>query len=237
MKNPHQLSTFFRLFFLPVVASIWLSATAHGQGDFAQFDEGGSTGSEPFTFTNNTTSASFSGTSLGSFIFLVPGAPAGPQDATITLSSSAVTPAGVGGPFLAQPIDGPTNTLSFTRTSDNANLLTLTFTGILFGFNGDNSASLSGDTGSGNTVTYTSDFLDFSGTTERSFGLTATLDPAFTQGAGGFANDFTADLSGGFSSTPGPDIAAVPESSTWIVGALVAGALAMSAHRRHRRTA
>ena len=232
MISLKQLSLSFRLLGLSLITVALLGSTAHGQTTFAQFDEGGGTGSEPFTFTNS--DGTFQGTTTGNFTFLLAGAPVGPQAATITLSSSAVTPATAAGPFLVQPIDGPTNTLSFTRTSDNANLLTLTFTGNFSGFDGDNSATLSGNTTSGNIVTYTSDFLTFAGTTQRSFGLTATLDPDFSQGGNGFLNDFTADLGGGFSSTPAPDIAAVPEASTWVSGALAAGLLGAFAFRRRK---
>lgn len=219
-----------RLLALFSITVVLLGSTAHGQTTFAQFSQDNST--EPFTFTNS--NGTFQGTTTGNLTFLEAGAPVGPQAATITLSSSAVTPASAAGPFLVQPIDGPTNTLSFTRTSDNANLLTLTFTGNFSGFDGDNSATLSGNTASGNTVVYTSDFLNFSGTTQRSFGLTATLDPDFSQGGNGFLNDLMADLGGSFSSNPAPDITAVPEASTWLSAALAAGALGAFAARRRK---
>ena len=64
----------------------------------------------------------------GNFQFLI-GVDTLPQAATITLSSSAITPASQAGPVDVQPIDGPTNTLTITRNSDGQNLLTVTFTG------------------------------------------------------------------------------------------------------------
>ena len=37
---------------------------------------------------------------------------------------------------MSQPIDGVTNIITFTRVSDNANLLTVTFTGNITGLEG-----------------------------------------------------------------------------------------------------
>jgi hypothetical protein len=193
-----------------------LVGTSKADITFAQFDE---VDTQPFTFTNNDTSATFSGTAEGNFVFLIPGLPTGPEAATITLTSTAVTQAETGGPFLEQLIDGATNTLTFTRDSDGANLLTVTFTGNILGFNGDDNATLSSATASGDSLTYTSAFLDFSGTTSQSMALNVSgIDPAFTQNANGFLDNFAADLSGGFSDS-GPSV--VPEPATVVVWSLL----------------
>jgi len=228
MKIATPLCLTARLLLLPLVLVTLLGTSARGQTTFAQFTQDNNT--EPFTFSN--TSETFSGTTTGNLTFLTPGAPAGAHAATISLSSSAITPATTVGPFLFQPMDGATNILSFTRVGDGANLLTLTFTGTFSGFDGDFSATLSGNSATGNTVVYTSDFLDFSGTTSRTFGLTAGPDPDYSQGMNGFLNDFSTDLGGSFSGVG--SIAAVPEPSTWAAGVLVAGAIAVVAFRRRK---
>jgi hypothetical protein len=154
--------------------------------------------------------------------------------ATITLTSTAETVATFAGPFLSQPIDGATDTLTFTRVSDNANLLTVTFTGNITGFDGDNSATLSSNTAFGDTLTYTSAFLDFSGTTSRSMGLNlAGIDPVFTQSGNGFLDSFTTDLTGGFASSPTPTV--VPEPASIVLFGL--GAIGLFIAARRRRTA
>lgn len=203
-----------------VTIAFGCAVSAFAQDTFAQFDE--TQGNEPFTFTNNGTSATFSGTAMGNFTFLLPGLPNTPQAVIITLSSTTFTQAETGGPLILQPIDGSTNTLSFTRVSDGANLLTVTFTGSILGFAGDNSATMSGNTAMGDTVTFTSDFLNFSGTTERDMSVDLSLDPAYTQNADGFLDNFTADLDGGFTATPDPTV--VPEPAVYMllgVGMLV----------------
>jgi hypothetical protein len=220
-----------------VAAGLMLAASAHAQ-TFAEFDEAG--GTNPFTFTNGGTSASFSAATQVNFQFLLPGDPLGLQAATMTLTSTAVTQSQVAflGPFelMDQPIDGATNTLTFTRNSDGANLLTVSFTGDITGFYNDVSAALSGDTASGNTVTYTSDFINFSATTDRSLQLQLSgIDPAFTQNSDGFADNFTATATGGFSAT-GFSVTPVPEPGTWLFGGALLGACII-ARRRTRVSA
>ncbi len=185
--------------------------THAGVVTFAQFDETG--GNAPFSFTNTTTSATFSGTADGNFTLLIPGMPGTPQAATITLSSTTNAPAGSAGPFVDQPINGSTNTISFTRDSDGANLLTATFTGDLFGFDSDKSASLTGS-----TVTLTSSVLDLSGATTPGLAITVSnINPALSIGPGGFLNSFAADLSGGFTADAYPTvIQATPEPATLV---------------------
>ena len=215
-----------------LLAGLVLAPSVHAAITFAQFDESTNANTQPFTFTNSGPGSTFSGTVQGNFQFLIAGLPTAPQAATITLTSTAVSPATTFGPFLSQPIEGATDTLTFTRVSDNANLLSVTFTGNLTGFDGDVSATLSSNTLSGDSLTYTSAFLDFSGTTSRSMGLNvAGINPAFTQNDNGFLDNFTADLTGGFSSSPAP--AVVPEPASVVVfGSLGAVGLLYLAARR-----
>jgi hypothetical protein len=109
----------------------------------------------------------------------------GPQDATVTLTSSTMSDVATG---FQQSIDDQqvmgtgdlTDTLAITRdtpasegTGSRTNLLSLTFTGQLFGEIGGLTPQLSGST-SAYTVDYTSDFLSFAGSTERDYAITFT---------------------------------------------------------------
>lgn len=218
------------------LAVLGTGAPARADTTFAQFDEGSNGGTQPFRFTFNGPGASFTATTVGNFQFLVPGTVITPQPANIVLTSTATTPAVAAGPVLSQPINGASNTLSFRRVSDNANLLTVTFTGNLTGLNGDVSATLSANTANGQTVTYTSDFFNFAGTTSRSLGLNVTaITPDFTQNANGFLNNFVADATGGFSSSPAPVLTRpVPEPGSVVLFGIGLSASALVAARRGR---
>lgn len=214
-----------KLHLVTLIASLTLTGaiTAHAQSvTFAQFvDLGGA----PFTFTNTGSGGTFSGSTEGYLTFLVAGAPQGQQLATITLNSTAVSESQTGFGLLAQPIDGASNVLSFTRVSDGANLLTVDFTGDLVGLNGDVSASLSAS-----TVSFTSQFLNFSGSgTPDALLDVSAINPGFTQNGNGFANSFTGDLTGGFSTSVAPEAAPEPSS-----GALALLAIGMVFYLRRR---
>jgi hypothetical protein len=109
----------------------------------------------------------------------------GPQSAILTLTSSTLagvqTASAFGETLSQQQFFGnglETDTLTITRDTPAAegnnsmtNLLTMTFTGTLAGQLGTPTPSLSGDTNNGNTVTYTSDFLTFSGAADDDFNM------------------------------------------------------------------
>ena len=189
---------------------------------FAQFDQGSNFNS-PFSFSNS--GGALIGTTQGNFTFLVAGAPIGPQAATITLTSKAVTAAATGGSLIFQPIDGPSNTLTITRVSDNANLLSLTFTGALGGISGATNASLSGSTSFGDTLIFSSDLLNFAGITTRGFQFNLhNMTAGLSKGGNGFLNSFAADSVGGLSSNVAP---ALPEPGSIAllgIGLVAAGA-------------
>ena len=168
----------------------------------------------PFSFTFIGPGATLSGTTSALFNFQgLAGAPTGDQAVTVTLTSTALTAATASGPFLSQPIDGPSNVLKIIRTSDLKNILTVGFTGILAGQTGATSATLFAATSSGNTVAFTSDFLNFSGTPARTMSLVfPAVTPALSQAGNGFLNNFTSNAFASFTSDPAPS--AVPEPAS-----------------------
>lgn len=121
-------------------------------------------------------------------------------------------------------------TISFTRVSDMANLLTVSFTGASLFKVGTAGALLDSQPGGG-TITYTSDFIDFTDQTAGDFalgfsGITGTSTVWTANSVGTFASD-SSNVGGG---------GGVPEPASWammIVGFGGVGALM----RRRRETA
>jgi hypothetical protein len=129
------------------------------------------------------------------------------------------------------------DTLTITRNTPAAegmgtqtNLLTVNFTGELLAGLGGDTAQLTGQTALGDTVNYSSDFVNLSAH-PADFSLGFTSWTALGDGAGveynsstGFLNPSTAAGTGSF------DISAVPEPT---VGAILgAGVIGMMAKRR-----
>lgn len=232
-----------------------VSSSAWGQTTtFAQFLQ--STTGNPFSFSNNGTNATFSTTNLPVDFRYSPGLFAGLssdlqgfQSARLTLTAgttqSATSSTSSTGVDLAQPFNAPLETLSITRTSPassgngtRTNLLTISFSGILSGQSGASSANLNASTGGGDTVTFSSDFLDFSQTTIRDMTLAFTsLNPALGLGTanGGlqFLQSFVAAGTGTFSSNPVPTVV-VPEPTTTalLLGLAPLGLVVLRARRR-----
>ncbi len=123
------------------------------------------------------------------------------------------------------PFDG---TISFHRVSDMANLLTLNFThATLAGAGG--SGALFGTQPGGGTVTYTSDFLDFTGQTAGDFAVGLSgITPGFSAAA------WTADSVGTFASDSANIGNGVPEPATWAM--MIIGFGGVGALMRRRRT-
>jgi hypothetical protein len=222
-----------------IIAVVFTLLTGVSQAQFVTFGQFTDGGGAPFTFTNTGPGSTLTGTTEdGYFNFLVNGLPSGNIAATITLTSSELTPGATGGPFTGQPIDGLTNTLTITQNSDGANLLTVNFNGEFVGFTDGGSAQLSADNNPGDTLTYSSDFLNFSGTTALSMGLDSSpISSGFVLDENGFPVSYTTDLTGGFSAAGDLELASVPEPSTWamLLGGL--GLLSICLLRKNRKTA
>ena len=170
----------------------------------------------PFTFTNTGTGGTFTASTDATFFYLnntpdsyFPGN--GQTTAHLTITGHATVPATQSGGNDTQlvsiddlkftaltPVNGKTNLLEVKITSAK---ITGTDTG--------DTGNLAGDTRVGDTVNYSSDFLDFSKTTDRNFSI--ALDPisaangnGITINADGFLNTFSSGLDGSFSSNPLP---------------------------------
>jgi hypothetical protein len=205
---------------------------------FAQFLGGGG---QDYVFTNNTTSADFNAIPGGapiSFTYQniggLPPSLQGFQSAHLSVTATTTTPASLPAGTLSQPLDqtvtvqiirdtpAPAGTGSGSRT----NLLTAVFspagqTPAISGANGGASASLSVTTPD-HVVTFSSDFLSFTTTTQRNMALSfSSVQPSFVQVAGGFAASFTAAATGTFASDPVPTYAAPTAADATISGRVV----------------
>jgi Carboxypeptidase regulatory-like domain len=194
---------------------------------FAQFTQ--RSNSQDYAFLNNTSSGTFGTVNNGSaisFTFLgvsgLPTALQGPQNATLTLSSTTTAPASASvGTRVVQPFNS-TFTIRITRDTPfngRSNLLTAVVTPV-----GGSNPELSGDAGATSAgftastpvqnVVFTSDFISFSGSTNRNLGLTFTsVTPVYTLG-GSFVNSFTAAGAGSFAANQAPVFFLTPTAAT-----------------------
>jgi hypothetical protein len=231
---------------------------------FAQFSEAPSgSNANVFTYIDNGPSgdAEFGTTSNGVFGAPIPATfnflsvtgtlPAdlqNTQNAMVSLTSSTIEPVNTAfsGTLGDQVFDGTeqVDVLTITRDTPAAegngsrtNLLTMTFTDDLLGLLGGRTPQLSGNTPE-DTVTYTSDFLNFSNATESNYSLTFTSWTTTADGGGlelsPIANDdyyatATAAGTGTFDDMPAPS---VPEPTSGILG--IVGLTAFLTGRRGR---
>lgn len=232
LKNTNNSFNLRLLSYLTVFGCLFFGSltTVYGQlVTFAQFSQKNAT--QDYVFTNNTTNAAFNTVNGGSpidFKYLgitgLDPSLQGFQDAHLFLLSGTNAPATLSNNTLTQLVNNTGNTISIIRDTPAAfgtgngmrtNLLTITFSPIVSvapsvsGTAGGNSASFSATTPD-HTVVFTSDFLDFSSSTQRNFALSfSSVLPALSSGAGGFLNTFAAAGSGTFASNPKPFVVTV----------------------------
>lgn len=169
------------------------------------------------TFTMNLSQSGYAATQAGSFVV---------QDGytgSFSFIYSGLSPLVVGG----QTFTTGANLLSGTIGSAR---------GAVIGGSGT-SGNLTSSTGPGRTVTFTSDFLDFTNVVANDLSLSLTsITPSLAAGAGQSLNSFHASSTGSFSSDPAPvPVVSVPEPATW--GMMILGFGVVGAGLRRRRIA
>lgn len=169
-------------------------------------------------FTNGSRQVSFSFLQAGLAPFVTN------ASALFSLNAASGSPALRPGGFLIQP--NIAGSFSFTSTSvitvgsttyaAGSNFLTGTFANAsIFGREFADRAAFSASTAAGNTLTYSSDFLDFSGVNDRDFSVQLNGLVALVALPGSALSSLSGVASGTFSSDPAPAISAIPEPMTW----------------------
>jgi hypothetical protein len=152
------------------------------------------------------------------------------------------TPATLNGATVTQTLI--TGTFAFTANNtvtygniSGTNLLSGTFSQLTFtGTNGGSSGAINGSTGGGSSITYTSDFLTFAGSSTFDIGLTLTsIAPLLSFTSNRALPSFRAVITGNFSSNPAPLPPSIPEPGTWAM--MIAGMGLVGFARRRRRVA
>lgn len=165
--------------------------------------------------------------------------------AKFTLNASVInSPAQLLSGFYIEP--GISGSFSFISTSAitvgattyaaGSNLLSAMFDqGTIFGKAAGTSGSFSSATSSGATITYTSDFLNFSSTVDRDFSLnlTSITSPLARASSTKALRTFKASAGGSFSSDPAPLINAVPEPQVWGMMIIGFGLIGITSRRRN----
>ncbi|MFO0950512.1 MAG: hypothetical protein U0835_05045 [Isosphaeraceae bacterium] len=163
------------------------------------------------------------------------------QDRLATVSVLAFTPgqptttvpSAAAGSLIDQPLNNQT-IIRFTGATGTAdagkNLLTMIFTGDIVGFSGSPTASLLGSKASGQTVIFSSDFINFAPQLGNAYSFSLlNITPALSMGAGGFLNSFVSNIGGQFSS----DIVVVPQpTSVAMFGTGIMATLVLASRRR-----
>ncbi len=210
------------------------------------------TGGSFYTIASN--ASKVPGSALVSFSFLQPSISPFVTDVTAAFTLNAAAPSGnpatLSSPFIIQP--GISGSFSFVTTSAitintttfaaGSNLLSATFgPASIVGQRTGSSGSFGGSTQGGTAVTYTSDFLDFSGTVDRGFQLSLTSIFSAIQAIPSTGTPtralrtFRATSSGSFSSDPAPVVTAVPEPAVWGLMIVGFGMVGLQTRRRSRK--
>lgn len=153
----------------------------------------------------------------------------GPIDAYLTFSSTTSGGAASGLGLVAQPMG--LTTYTFTDTNGNTLLTVTSSSSTIFGLQGGRNATLADTSGSGDTITYTSNYLTF-GKGQDSYSTTLSgLTNPLGVGTGGLLNPFHASGAGSFSASP------VPEAGTLVSFALLSLCGGLVLIRQRKRSA
>ena len=223
---------------IAVLAAIFLALVFTAKAQTVTFAQFNNDLSQQIVFTNNTSSATF-GTVMGgaavSFRYQnisgLPPSLTGFQSAHLTITSTTTTPATSAAGNLTQSMnqmvtiaiirDTPAPVL--TGTGSRTNLLTAVITTNssppdIVGGAGGQSATFSASTTPQNVV-YSSDFVNFSSTTQRNFSFSfSAVTPGLNLGTGNFLQSFTGDATGTFASNPVPTYAPPTAAAVVISG-------------------
>jgi hypothetical protein len=225
------------------LAALMVAVPVHaGPIQFANFNL--LNANEPFSWTNNGNSGTMSVPAVPAtqvtFDFTAQsGLPTTDHFGTLTINPggavSTITPAtGPPSPLDNQPI-GNSTVLTITENGTGKNLLTMTFTGNMYGTDGGPNATVSG---ASPNVTFSSDFGSFNSTgNSYILGLDTLLTPGtlvpttFTIGPGGFINSFLANINGQFVA----NFTAVPAPTSAVMYGTGLAVSMIVAHRVRRK--
>jgi hypothetical protein len=218
------------------IALSTLATTAHATlTTFAQFGQINS--NQPFVFTNASASSTFSLASTPiNFTYLITngyGSTIGSSinaHMTITSTVAAVTSSSGTSPNrnFDQSLTGITiQFIADTPVNGQTNLLTIlagagatSSGGLLSGREGRTTGNLDGSQspGGGDSIIMSSDFLDFSNTTQRDYSVSLNaITPAMGLNANNYLNTFAANATGTFASDPVPITIPEPNSIVLLV--------------------
>lgn len=224
---------------LASIATIAISSQAFAQGatQFASFQQI-TPSDRPFTITENGNASTLSSDPTELYSFNLNGSLFTVNLAIASSGSQAADlDADTPNPGQTQITQDFTNvTYTFTQVGTGANVLTVVSgTNPLRTIDGSDAGTISSSTSGGNTVSFTSAFLSFAGSTERSIAFSFTAaTPNFTVGGNSFLNSTNFSGGGNFSTNVAPT-AVVPEPSA-LAFALVSSAglvgLVLRARRR-----
>ena len=230
-------STF--LLALPAAATglLLFGAPAHAQSltTFASVDTIG----QVFTFINSGASSTLSLTSASipvTFRYKVENGYGGINadiPAMMTLTSNVT---GAAGGFIQQMNNISLTITANTPVNGRTNLLSMGATGRLNAIeDGSDIASFGGNTRNTYTVGFSSDFLNFANTTDRSFNFAFnSLTPQASVNGNGYLNTFNSSGLGNFASNPAPQ-STVPEPSALGLLGLVGAPALLTLRRRGQR--
>lgn len=198
-------------------------------------------------FTIASPDSTTTGSTATIFNFLQAGlAQLGGLSASFTFEGSSTnSPAFLNNGFLVQPVVSGSFSFIYNGVAPlvlngmvfntGANLLSGVFSNAaIFAQEGATSGSISASSPNDGTISYDSDFLDFTGIEIFDFGIGLTAITPFIARADALSSldSFKATASGNFSSDPAPMVGMIPEPATWALMIAGFGLVGAAARRR-----